>query len=103
MGDWLKAEELYSQRGPAQAALLIITVVLATVVTRLVVLRMARRRVAIALGSTAALLALFAVETVSLHASDAILYQPIGPVLLIGLLWSLCGLISAAAARPWPK
>jgi hypothetical protein len=51
---------------------------------------------------TLGLLALFAVETVSLHTIDAIFYRPVGPVLLIGWLWAAASAgICAAAALRW--
>jgi len=100
IGGWLKIEGSYAERGTAQVVLVIITVVVAALITGRVVLRAPTRRLSIARGSTAAIVALFAVGSVSLHASDAILYQSIGPVLLIGWLWFLCGFTTAAAARP---
>jgi hypothetical protein len=42
----------------------------------------------IAASITVAVLTLFAIETISLHALDAIFYHHIGPVLMIGWLWA---------------
>jgi uncharacterized membrane protein len=43
----------------------------------------------VAASITIAVLTLFAIETVSLHALDAIFYRHIGPVLMIGWLWAI--------------
>jgi hypothetical protein len=53
-------------------------------------------RIAIALTSVT--IGLFLMETVSLHAIDALLYQPVGPILLIAFLWALlCAGVAALA------
>jgi hypothetical protein len=49
----------------------------------------ASRGIRIAASITIALVALFAIESVSLHALDAVFYRPIGPVAVIGWLWAL--------------
>jgi hypothetical protein len=36
-------------------------------------------------------LALFGLETISLHQVDSVLYCPVGPVMLIGWLWMALG------------
>ncbi len=43
----------------------------------------------IAASLTIIVLALFAIETVSLHAVDAMYYQPIAPILSIGWMWAI--------------
>lgn len=96
--DWLIAASVYSERRPAQVALLLVVVVLAALATRRIARLESTRRLAIARGATAALVTLFIVETISLHAVDAVLYRPAGPVLLIAWLWLACGWTTAAAA-----
>jgi hypothetical protein len=50
---------------------------------------------------TMAVLVLFAVETISLHSIDAILYRPVGGVLLLGWVWagSAVGIVVASCSR----
>jgi hypothetical protein len=55
---------------------------------------------ATAASAAAGLLALFAIETTSVHFLDAVLYARAGPVVLIGWLWLLlAGVIVVAALR----
>jgi hypothetical protein len=93
----LMAEGQYDQRRGMQESMII---GLATIALICVALFLFSRRLAgavrIAASLTIALLALFAIETVSLHALDAIYYRPIGAVLLIGWLWAI-----AAAGICW--
>jgi hypothetical protein len=51
---------------------------------------------------TIAVSALFAIETASLHALDAVLYRPIGPILLIGWIWAFAaiGILLASTQIP---
>jgi len=53
---------------------------------------------ATAASATAGLLALFAIETTSLHILDALLYAHAGPVVLIGWLWLLLASVIGVAA-----
>jgi len=48
--------------------------------------------------ATLAAAALFGVETLSVGAVGALLYRPVGPVMLIGWLWLGCGLTVVATA-----
>lgn len=98
VGDWLKTQGAYPERRSGQMALILILVLLALLLIRYVVRRASTRRLAYALSATGLLLALFAVETVSLHAIDGILYHGAGPVLLIGWLWLACGWTTAVIA-----
>jgi hypothetical protein len=54
-----------------------------------------------AVGITIAVSLLFAIETVSLHAVDAVLYRPIASVMIIGWTWAIagCGVVLAASFR----
>jgi hypothetical protein len=79
--------------------------VIVTIATIFVILVLTRCQVGgatrLALSLTVAVLALFAIETVSLHAIDAIFYRPIGPVLTVGWLWAITAAgICLAATRP---
>ena len=87
----LMAEGQYGQRRGMQESLLVwlTTIALVLVTLFFVSRRLSGGSVRIAVGLTAALVLLFAIETVSLHALDAVYYRPIGPVLLIGWLWAI--------------
>ncbi|MDO6414822.1 hypothetical protein Q4F19_10565 [Sphingomonas sp. BIUV-7] len=95
---WLIGAGLYSERRPAQAVMLLVVVLSAAAAMFAVMRRATTRRSSIAVGATAALATLFLIESVSLHAVDALLYHPAGPVLLIGWLWLVCGWTTVAAA-----
>jgi hypothetical protein len=94
----LMAEGQYGQRRGMQESIIIglATIALVCVSLFLFSRRLGGTAVRIAAGLTAGLITLFAIETVSLHALDAIYYWPIGSVLLIGWLWAL-----AAAGICW--
>jgi hypothetical protein len=94
----LMAEGEYSQRRGMQESIIIwlATIALVCVTLLLFSRRLGGTALRIAAGLTAGLVTLFAIETVSLHALDAIYYRPIGSVLLIGWLWAL-----AAAGICW--
>ena len=94
----LMAEGEYGQRREMQESIIIWLVIIALVCVTLFLFsrRLGGAAVRIAVGLTIGLVALFAIETVSLHALDAIYYRPIGSVLLIGWLWAL-----AAAGICW--
>jgi hypothetical protein len=93
----LMAQGEYGQRRGIQEPMVfgLATVALVCVTLLLLSPRLAGS-VRLAGSLTVALLALFAIETVSLHAFDAVYYRPIGPVLLIGWLWAI-----AAAGVCW--
>jgi len=94
----LMAEGEYGQRRGMQESIIIwlATIALICVALFLFSHRLGGAAVRIAAGLTAGLVTLFAIETVSLHALDAIYYRPIGSVLLIGWLWAV-----AAAGICW--
>jgi hypothetical protein len=79
-----------------------------TILLCLLLYRIARPAARVAASLTIVLLALFAIETISLHEIDAIFYLRIGPVLLVGWLWAVAsaGICLAAlnslAKRPNP-
>ncbi len=98
LAGWLRAEHLYPDRRPVQAAAILLLIALGWLAARHVVQRGSTRRLRIARAATAAVILLFAIESVSLHAVDGLLYRPVGPILLIGWLWLVCGWTTAAAA-----
>ena len=86
----LRAEGEYGQRRGMQELVLIGLGTIALICVMLLLFsRSLAGNVRIAGGLTIALLALFAIETVSLHSLDALLYGSIGPVALIGWLWAI--------------
>lgn len=98
LSHWLRTAGVYADRRPPQAAVDAILVALAAAAIWRVARGRQHRTLTIARAATAMLLALFVAETVSLHAVDAIMYRPAGPVLLIGWLWLACGWTTASAA-----
>jgi len=80
----------YPSRRPFQALLLAILLVLfGLVASSLLKLWRKDRKAAVAAFSCLSALCLFLSEAISLHAVDAMLYRPIGPVLAIGWMWVL--------------
>ena len=78
---------------------LIIAALLIVLVGAIVLLRQKRRVVPPAvLAATGLALALFSVETISLHVVDKFFYQTILGLLLIGWMWIALGLITAIGA-----
>jgi hypothetical protein len=88
----LKAEGIYVQmHGWIQE---IIIILIATIGLIFLMLCLFWRQVGgsaarVAASITIAVLTLFAIETVSLHALDVVFYQSIGPVLMIGWVWAI--------------
>ncbi len=101
----LKTEGLYAQLHGSSQEIIILSI--ATIALVFVTLLLFWRQVAggtarVAASITIAVLALFAIETVSLHALDAVFYRPIGPVLMLGWVWVIAsvGICLAATQRP---
>jgi uncharacterized membrane protein YGL010W len=99
----LQTEGLYARmHGGIQE---IINILIAIIALIFVTLLLFRRQVAggaarVAVSITIVVVALFAIETVSLHALRAVIYQPIGPVLMIGWLWAIAAAgVCLAAVR----
>jgi hypothetical protein len=86
----LIADGKYGNRGPLQEILILSLAAIACVLATLVLFRFrfATRGVRVAASISVAVLALFAIEAISLHALDALFYRPIGTVLLIGWIWA---------------
>jgi nitrate/nitrite transporter NarK len=101
---YLRLFGLHAGRRSLQAyILLVLTVVVASTLVWIArgslyaAIRRARARAAAT--ATLATSTIFAVETVSLHQIDAVLYRHVGPVLVIGWLWVMTALaVSASAA-----
>jgi len=107
--DFLMVRGLYNddRRVPQEAADLLLGSLAAWLVTMpLFFWRIGDFFVRVAVSITIALLGLFAIETVSLHAIDAILYRPIGGVVTIGWMWAAAAigvcLIAMQASRRKP-
>jgi hypothetical protein len=96
----LMAEGKYAQRGPVQEIIILSLAAIAVILAVLVLFRYqaAGRAARVAISITIAVLALFAIETVSLHAVDAVFYRSIGPLLLIGWIWALASAAIVFAA-----
>jgi hypothetical protein len=94
----LKAQGLYaSLHGGVQEIIDISIAMLALLfVTVLLFWRVVGGAARVAVSLTIVLVALFAIETVSLHDLRAVIYQPVGPVLMIAWLWAI-----AAAGICW--
>ena len=98
----LKANDWYAQRREVQGS---IDVLLATAFIFIALFlfwrHAAGRGARVAASMTIAVLAIFTMETVSLHAVDAVFYHPIGPILFIGWLWAIAaaGICLAATQR----
>ena len=96
--DWLRALGIYQDRATLQKWLLA-TIVLSGAFAGFAWWRSPGRirqkftLVKLAVACTAAVVLLFLIETVSLHAMDRVLYHQTGPVLLIAYAW----MASAAA------
>lgn len=90
----LQARGWYAARGPLQVGLLVVALGLAALTfVALIRLRRVDTSVWIAAAATAAALWLFAIEMVSLHQVDAVMYIQLGPLLLIGACWAVCAAV----------
>ena len=88
----LKAEGLYAQmHGWIQEIIDILVAIIALIFVTLFLFwrQVAGGAARVAVSMTIVVVALFAIETVSLHELRAVFYQPIGPVLVIGWLWAI--------------
>ena len=99
IGDTLKLLGIYEDRRTGQAISIVVTVCVVAFLGLPMLRRMRKLVFSVRLALIAGMLAfaLILLEIISLHAIDEILYKPIGPALLIGWLWLVCGLISAGA------
>lgn len=99
---WLRGRGWYATRGSLQLLLLAVVAVVVLVVTAALVVRWRRRDPAgaLAIAATAAVVAAFLVETVSLHRVDAAMYAQFGRVMAVGWFWC-AGACVATAAAAW--
>lgn len=89
----------YAERVPVQMGLIISAFIVGSVLLASVQLTNPDRLLRLSLFGTALSSVLFAIESVSLHDLDRILYLQAGPALLIGWLWfSLASITGIAAA-----
>ena len=99
----LRAEGLYAyMHGRIQEIIIISVAAIALIFVTLFLFwrQVAGSATRVAAAITIALLALFGIETVSLHALDVVFYRPIGPVLMIAWLWVVAAAgICLAASR----
>jgi hypothetical protein len=90
------ADQWYNQRHWPQVGLLAIVWVLL-----LVWLGAARRRfsstagVVLAIGGTLLSIGCWSTEVISLHATDAVLYHRVGPLMIVNFIWMLACLMTA--------
>ncbi|MEL6486370.1 MAG: hypothetical protein AAFQ13_04400 [Pseudomonadota bacterium] len=89
---------LYLERAPYQMALigggLVLGAILIVILLRVVDDNLTR----LAMAATVAGGALFAVETISLHEVDRVLYQPVGSAKLIAWIWLGLSVVVGSAA-----
>jgi hypothetical protein len=101
IGKTLKAVGFYDGRWGWQFALLVgllsLTIMVIWLVSPMLRNSQPMARLAAFLAST--LMLLFGIEAISLHSVDAILYNKVGPVLLIGWVWA--GLGAAISICAW--
>ena len=95
----LRANDWYASREPLQAALIAIVALFLAVVAAFA-WRLSRSDgpAAWAACASAVTAALLLVEAVSLHAVDAVMYRPAGPVVLLAWAWALASAAVVLAA-----
>jgi hypothetical protein len=96
----------YNQRSSVQEILILLSVLifLTLIATIFVFFRPREWSTIFAVSSTIVVIPLFAIETVSLHAVDAVLYRPIASVMIVGWIWAIagCSIVLAALFRSSP-
>ncbi|AMU96184.1 hypothetical protein AOA14_16390 [Sphingopyxis terrae subsp. terrae NBRC 15098] len=96
--------DYYPERQPLQIALVLIAAFTGLILLARRWRRARKTSASVPLIATGAALLLFAVETISLHALDRLLYRPAGPVLVIGWLWVAIGTMTLiGAARDYHR
>lgn len=89
---------LYADRFGLQIVLIVVAVVVVLGTAALLLQRKHWLAPPTVTAATGLALALFSVETISLHAVDALLYQPAAGLLVIGWIWIALGLVIAIGA-----
>lgn len=95
----LQAGGWYGSRSHTQMLLLAIVALLAAgTLAWLLSLRGTAAEIRVSAAASLTALWLFAIEAISLHAVDALMYSLIGPVLVIGWAWAALALVIGGAA-----
>jgi hypothetical protein len=95
----LIAQGTYGDRASLQRVLALVVALLAFALASFVVWsRFTNVDFKLAASTSIATLALFTIEAVSLHSLDAVLYQPIGPALLVGWIWIVACTLTVSAS-----
>lgn len=89
---------LYDERAGVQVALIGVVLVIGGALSILFVHRNKSSAPPVVTAATIAAIGLFSIETISLHAVDAMLYKPTGGLLLIGWLWIALALVITFSA-----
>lgn len=98
VSQWLESVGIYPERRPAQVVAVVLFILLVSILTRRIIKRSRTRWLAMGYGATIAFATVFVLESISLHQIDAIFYQQVGPIFLIGWIWLACGGTVTAAA-----
>ena len=101
--DWvnsvLQQGGMYAQRAELQRVLITAAAALSVAGIALIwALRTCGAALQLALAASFCAWMFFALESVSLHAIDALLYRAVGPLRWIGLVWLCLAAVAAAAA-----
>lgn len=91
--DWLVARNLYDMRAIPQKYLIAVLALVGCALVFFVTVRPGKQPSPLRSAWLATILSLvlFLIESVSLHGFDTVLYQPLGPIAVIGWLWILLG------------
>jgi hypothetical protein len=96
----------YNQRGVLQENLILLSAVIILTLATMIFIRYRQTTWSanLAIAVTIAVFLLFAIETVSLHAVDAVLYRRIASVMIVGWIWAIagCSVVLAASFRSRP-
>lgn len=98
---WLAMHGEYATRLPLQMALVAVTLagLAGGVGSALAGSRSGGAAATLARAATCAAITLFIVESISLHAVDAVMFAPFGPVLAVGWMWAAAaGVVIVAAS-----
>ena len=90
--------ELYAYRRPFQAGVLFVLVLLVGWITSRMIRSTRGGPVRLAAVIALWVACLFLAEVISLHQIDALMYQKLGPIMVIGWLWLALGLFAASVA-----
>jgi hypothetical protein len=98
---FLRSASLYDGRTDLQYGLVFGCVALVLLVALSILLSNKLHRPGLIIATIASLsvVGLFAIEAISLHRIDQIFYERIGPVLLVGWLWSMACAITIVSTR----